>query len=374
MHFQLLQIFIILVFPYLLTKFTKRLGTEGFLSPVVLCYVVGIGLRNLTPMPLDIGITDLFIKGTIVLAIPLLLYSTDLIGWFKLAKSTVISFFLVMVSVIISSAAMAFVFWEKLDDAWILSGMLAGIYIGGTPNLNAVGISLDATSETIATLNVAEIACGGIYLLFLTSVAHRFFGLFLPEFQGDKHLESENDLGGKIVWKDVLLAFGLTILLAGAAAGLTLLFTGALKSEGIIILLISAFSVAASFSPKIRAWQGAFEMGDYLLLMFCIAIGMRADFSEIFFSGGWYIALAATTLLLGTAIHVLLCRIFNIDRDTMMITQTAGFYGPPFIGQIAAVIKNRSLLFSGIATGLVGLAAGNFIGVAVAKLVRQWLQ
>jgi uncharacterized membrane protein len=109
-----------------------------------------------------------------------------------------------------------------------------------------------------------------------------------------------------------------------------------------------------------------------LLLMFCIAIGMMADIREIFHSGGMLVAFSATVMLSAVFLQVVFCRIFNIDRDTMIITATAGFYGPPFIGQIAAVIKNRSLVFSGIATGLVGLAIANFIGVAAAHLLHVW--
>ena len=369
MHYTLLQVFVLLFFPYLLTRLTRRLGTENWLSPVVLCYLVGIGLRNLTPLPLDAGVSNLFSQATILLAIPLLLYSTDLLGWFKLAKATVISFGLVIVSVVVASLAMGFAFRQILPDSWLLSGMLTGVYVGGTPNMNAVGIALGASEETFVTLNAAEIFAGGTYLIFLTSVAHGFFGFFLKNFEGDKQAGEQDFLPKKIIWQDVLLAFGLTVLLAGAAAGLTWLLTGALADAGLIILLLTAFSVGASFVPRVRNLQGAFESGEYLLLMFCLAIGMLADFSEIFQNGGWYIAMAGSVLLLAVALHVLLCRLFGIDRDTMMITQTAGFYGPPFIGQVAAVIHNRSLVFSGIATGLVGLAVANFLGVMVGKFL-----
>jgi len=55
-----------------------------------------------------------------------------------------------------------------------------------------------------------------------------------------------------------------------------------------------------------------------------------------------------------------------------MITSTAALYGPAFIGQIASVINNRQLVFSGMATSLVGLAMGNYIGVGVANLLRYF--
>ena len=374
MVYLIIQILILLFVPYLLTLLTKRMGTENWLSPVVCCYIVGIGLRNLTPFPLHQQTSSFFSQGTIILAIPLLLYSTDFLGWLKLAKSTILSFVLMVISVIAGAVVTAWLFKGLVLNVSSLVGMLSGVYIGGTPNLNAVGIALGVNDEMIVTLNAAEIACGGIYLLFLTSVAHWFFGLFLPDFQGDKHAGVDEFLPQTSINRtELLMAIGLTLLLVAVSAGLVKILTGKTENPGLIILLISALSVAASFFPKIRNLRGSYELGEYLLLLFSIAIDMMADFSDNFTSGGRMIALAATVLLIAVVLHVILCSIFRIDRDTMIITSTAGIYGPPFIGQVAAVIKNRSLVFSGIATGLVGIAVANFIGVLLANILDRWL-
>ncbi|HFA47638.1 MAG TPA: DUF819 family protein [Bacteroidetes bacterium] len=371
---QLFQTVAILVLPYLLSHFTKWLKTEKLLSPVVLSYVAGILLTNLSPWPLDNKISGVASQLTIILAIPLLLYSTDLIGWFKLAKTTIISFFLVIVSVITGAFMVAPLFAGRLENTWLLTGMLTGVFIGGTPNMSAVGVAMEADESVFVILNATELICGGIYLIFLTSVAHRFYGFFLKDFDKEGSAADEFYEEKKhFVWKEVLLAIGLTLLLAAVSLGLNLLLTGDLKHAGLIILFISALAVGASFSPKIRNLRGAYEVGEYLLLMFCVAIGMMANLSDLLNSGGWLFLFTGCSWLVALTLHLLLCKLFDIDRDTMMITQTAGFYGPPFIGQIAAVMKNRSLVFSGIATGLVGLAIANFIGVAVAKLLKVWL-
>ena len=371
MFFSVFQLAIIVFLPYFLTLLTKRLGTENWLSPVVLSYLVGIGLCNLTNFPLSNAISTKVSEISIILAIPLLLYSTDLLSWLKLAKKTLLAFGLVSASVIISTSVVGWLFKDSIPHTWMLSGMLTGVFIGGTPNMNAIGIALEAGEETFISLNAAEIVCGGTYLIFLTTVAHRFFGWFLPDFEGGKHNVTEEFLPKiKFRWRDILKASLLTLLLGGAAAGITILLMGTMAKPGFIILLISAFSLLASFSPGVRNLSGAYETGEYLLLMFCIAIGMLADIRVIIHSGGMLLAFSAIVMVSSAFLNVVFCRIFNIDRDTMIITSTAAFYGPPFIGQIAAVIKNRSLVFSGIGTGLVGLAIANFIGVAIANLLH----
>ena len=60
-----------------------------------------------------------------------------------------------------------------------------------------------------------------------------------------------------------------------------------------------------------------------------------------------------------------------IDRDTLMVASTAAFFGPVFVAQVAAAIRNPSLLAPGIAVGLLGFAIGNYLGLGVAYLM-QW--
>jgi uncharacterized membrane protein len=371
---NLLQVLFILFMPWALTRFTEKMGTENWLSPVVLCYLTGIAIRNLTSFPLSDALSKHITEASILLAIPLLLYSTDLWGWLKLAKSTLIGFTLQIVSVIISAAAIGWMFREILPEVSYLSGMLTAVFIGGTPNMNAVGMALEVKTETFVALNAVEIACGGGYLLLLTSVLPRLIAFILPAFEGDKHAGADEFLPKNIAnKKDILLALGLTICLAGLAAGLTWLLAGSFNKPGTIILLLSVFSVAASFNPRIRNLGGAYETGEYCLLIFSITIGLMAEFNDLFNNGGVLLTYCALTLLLNVILHLLLCRLFRIDRDTMIITSTAGVFGPPFIGQVAAVLKNRSMVFSGIATGLIGIALANFFGILIGNFLHRWL-
>lgn len=369
----ILQLLILILAPLLLTKMTLRLGTQDLLSPVVLSYLLGIFLRNLTAFPLSNALSMGVSQASILLAIPLLLYSTDIKSWVKLAPKTILAFVLVIISVLISTTLANLYFKELLPDAHLLSGMLAAVYIGGTPNMNAVGMAMEVPESTFITLNAAEMVCGGSWLIFLTTLAPWFFGLFLKPFEYP-HKQDEREfypVNGYGV-KDVLKALALTTVLAGLTAGLIYLLFGTLEKPGWLILTLSTFAIAASMWKEVRELNGAFQSGEYLLLIFCVAIGMMADIGEILTNGGIHIAFAGSVLLLSVFFHVIFCRLFDIDRDTMVITSTAGFYGPPFIGQIAAVLHNRSIVVSGIITSLIGLALANFVGVALAELLGAW--
>jgi len=375
MIWNILQIAIIVIFPFVSKWLARQRGFRGWLTPVVLCYALGILLGNVGFFPVNRELSRTASEASILFAIPLLLYATNLPQWLRYANKTLLSFALCALSGLISVTVMMYFFQNQFSNAWKVSGMVAGLYTGGTPNMQGVAFALGATEETIILVNAADIATGAALLIFLTSVAHRFFGLFLPKFeQGSTHASLQKDMTiAAMSLRDSLKGILLTIGIIGVSVGLALLIFGNLDQTIFIMLMLTSLSVGASFVPQIRNWQGTFETGELFLLAFCVAIGSLANFSEIISTGQYYIAYVGCVLLSVVALHALFARLFKIDRDTMMLTATAALYGPAFVGQIATVIKNKELVFSGISMGLLGYAIGNYWGVSIAYLIKNLL-
>lgn len=374
----LLQVLALFALPWAVDAGAKALRLEGWLSPVVLCYAAGIALGNLDLFPLDVGLTRGAQEATVTLAIPLLLISTNIPVWLRQARSVTLSFVLAMASVTAASVVTFFLFPGFRDTGWMVSGMLAGGLTGSALNLNAVGVAIDAPEPVIGLVNVADILNGAVYLLFLTSVAQRVLLRFLPAYRPTGVVdEPDRSLYGSRrgrLHKGWIFAraAGVSALIVALAAGLSLLLFGALE-EAAVILGLTVLSVAGSFVPALRRLAGAYELGQYLLLVFCVAIGLEADFREILAASPEVFAYAGTLFVLGVAGHYALARAFGIDADTVLITSTAAVYGPPFIGQVAVALGNREIVFSGIVTALMGYAAGNFLGLGVAWLLHHWV-
>ena len=71
-------------------------------------------------------------------------------------------------------------------------------------------------------------------------------------------------------------------------------------------------------SLKIRQLRDSFELGEYFILIFCVAIGMLADFSEVWAHGLNAIAYTAAVLWPTVLLHLLLCRWFKIEYGILM--------------------------------------------------------
>lgn len=308
------------------------------------------------------------------MALPMLLYSSDVHAWIRDSKLTLGAFGLCLLSGLLGAGIGGYVFQSYISEVWIPAGMMVGISSGGTPNLFAVGIALEASDEVFTLTNSSQIFWGATYLIFLLSLSARVFGWFL-KIPNQEDFENENSDSylkySEVSLRDSIIAFLITIAIVGFSVGVSFAVFGKLEPT-LIIVFITSLGIISSLSPSIRRLKGPFEIGDYLLLMFGISVGMVSDFHALLSEGGPYILFVFLIMFLTVSIHMLLCKIFKIDRDTFIITSTAGIYGPVFISQIAYALKNKSLIVGGMAVSLLGLALGNYLGIGLAYLLK-WL-
>jgi uncharacterized membrane protein len=169
-------------------------------------------------------------------------------------------------------------------------------------------------------------------------------------------------------WDYFILIF---LTVAWLAILLGLLYAGnLLENTAIILFFITGISIILSFFKFIaKRSASSFKLGEYLLLVFALSLSIQGKWSDITRGSNLLFIITAASMYGSIGIHLILSRLFRIDRDTFLISSTAAIYGPPFVTQIASVIKNKYLLMPGILAGLLGYAIGNYIGLAVYYLL-----
>ncbi len=367
------QIALALGVPVLVLWLEPRSRVVRFLSPVVVCYGVGMLFGNQPWVAFDDDVALGTCNVTVALAIPLLLYSTDIVAWLRLAKSTVISFFLCMLAVMLAAAAAHLLLGSGVEQSPDVAGMLVGVYTGGTPNMAAIGTALQVPAKTFILLNAADMVVSFAYLFFILMVAGRLLRRLVPPTPRSRSAEAEPDGPSSVVarvppLRSVGIGLSLTAVIVAAAFGLRQL-VGETARDAVAILVITSAAVAASTVDRIRRLPGTQDMGQFLLLVFCVAMGFTTDFGELFSSPTGVFAFTAVTLFGAVIIHFAAATALRLDRDTIIITSAAAVFGPHMVGPVAVAIKNREVLFSGIASGLVGYALGNYLGIGLAYLL-----
>ena len=322
---------------------------------------------------------------SIAIALPLLLFSINVKSALNMAGDTMKGMALALLSVIVISIAGALIFSDQVADVWQVAGMSVGAYTGGGPNMAAIKTAIDAKESIFVTMVTYDILFSAIYLVFVMTLGQRLFGLFLRKYEpknetgeidyaGMEHLSDETANGYKKLTQIKLLPQTLASLLSsGAVVGLAL-FIASLVPEAYksttTIIGITSLGLVASFIPKIHNLANSFQLGMYLILVFCFTMGTMTD-TNIFTNIDLGLASYISFILVGSLImQAILCKIFKVDTDTFLITSSAAIMSVPFIPVIAGALKNREILLPGFAAAILGYAIGNYLGIIVANVSR----
>lgn len=376
---SILLISFLLCIPVLSNFLCKKWKLFRFLGPVVVCYLFGIIAVNAGVPFVDAKLNQQIMEAAVPLAIILLLLSSDFSVWKRVAGAAGLSYFFVLLSVTASACAGYFLFNERLSEAAVMAGMLTGVYTGGTPNMAAVGTAVNASPELFGLLNMYDVVWGGLYLLFIMTMARPLYQLILP-VKTVKTAESDllkDPSEQQVSISGILVSILISVFILGAGIGLSMAIFGSMNG-GFIIAFITVLAVLASFIPRVKNLKGSFAAGDFFLLVFGTSMGLMSDFSH-FKSEGLEIGVyMGFVLLLSMALHLFLSALFKIDRDTVIITSAAGVMSPPFVPAIARSIKNPQVIVPGMAAGILGNAVGNILGIAVTRLLDgsfdSWFQ
>jgi len=332
------------------------------------------------------SVQDVIMSIAIPIALPLLLFSLDIKRWIKLAKEALLSLILGVSSLIIVLVAGFFIFKDHITDSWKIAGMLSGVYTGGTPNMAALASALGVSPNTFVLTNTYDMVLGSVCLFFMLTAAQKTFNLILPHFNESheqfklKKVIAENEgvdnyLGMMTKRGSIQLgkALGLSILILAVSFGISLLFSKSSQTV-IIILSITTIGLALGTIKSISSIEKTFQLGMYFIIVFCLVVSSMANLRSMFQIDFLHLFLYVAFVVFGSMIvHVFLSWIFKVDSDTTIITITALTFSPPFVPVVAAALKNKEIIITGITSGILGYAFGNYLGVALAYFLKGFL-
>lgn len=384
-----------LVFPAIVLLVKERVSFFRKWSPLIVCYAAGLVIGNIGVLPeRAVGILDGVSTAAVAISIPLLLFSVDIRKWKELAGTTLLAFGLACVAVIVVSAGAYLAFRGAVPDSWGVAGLLVGVYTGGTPNMAAIRTALGTDMTSYLAVHTSDMVLSAAYFLFVLTVAQRFFGLFMRPFgktakaQGGHAaaraaVEAEAARSGTQATEELHFsalfrkgtrgplgaALGLDLLIVAGGLGLSLLVPASWQTM-VAILSITSLALLSSLMPRVRATRGTYAAGEYVLYIFCLAVGAMGDIGKLVGAAPAYFTYVAVVLFGSFALHALLCWAFRVDVDTFLVVSTATINSAPFVGLTCVALDNKKLLVPGITAGIMGYAFGNYLGIGLAQALR----
>lgn len=364
--------------PVVALALVKRFKWAQFLGPVLISCAFGIFVANQPFITWSEEVakslaktSEIISSAAIPLAIPLLLFQSDMSNLRAQGKTVILSFVLAVLSVFGGVLAMKFWYGPELPDPSFVSGMVMSVYIGGTPNLVAVQRALEASDQTFGLVYAATTFVSTFYLVFLLTAAKPLLRKLFPEhpFPEPLHIaEVDEEQKERLSWGDRFkfggMSLGASVVCVLIAAGVTIALTGKPGSLG-VILGITTLSVAGSFWKKLREIPTHEPIGTFLILIFCVAAGTMMDVGKLVATGSVVLSFTAWSVVVFLIMHYVLHRLFKVDLDTTITMSVATMFGPPFVPAVVQALDNRSVLLPGMTMGFLGYAVGTYLGIAV---------
>ena len=369
------------------------------IGPVMILYVIGVIIANI-PMPAEIKTLQGIIPTIMIpLAIPMMLFGCT----FKTSEISLQARLVVsgVISVCLAVIGGYLLFGQEIHQGAEIGGMLTGKCTGGTLNAAAIKEGLRISDSTYILITTYDIVICFIYFVFLLGGGIRLFRWFYGEKtrlniseEDAKAIKEEmaavkanpyKGLWSKAGLKQIGLVLATTIAVVIAAAGLSY-FIGWIFDADLanfmnekkggwfmapFILMLTTIGIALSFYKPIQKFDKSYDLGMYLIYIFSLAIASMADLSNLQIMENLnMIAFLFFAIFVSLFVHALICRFLKVNADSMVISSVAFINSPPFVPMISNAMKNRSALVTGITAGLMGYAVGNYLGIAIARLLH----
>ena len=382
---NILLIIFYLVAPAMVLLVCRKIKAFNKIGPVLTLYLLGVLVANIGIFPTEPAAHDSLMKFQnsiseilVPLALPMMLFGCNF-KKFSLGKSMG-AFVIGVLSVVIFVFVGFFMFKNNLgEEGNMMGAALTGQYLGGAANLAAIKQMLGLNTENFVILSTCNLIVSFFYLMFLMGGGVKFARKIVGG-RGNKEQNvnieeytEENpykDFGKKKSLIQLLKVLVASIIVMGISVYIGTLASG---GKGIsmvaLILSITTLSLLLTSWKEVRSWDKSYDAGMYLIYVFCLVMATMADLSSIDWNQSLYILLFQAVIIFGSLfLTIIFAKLFRIDADTAVITSDTLINSPICVPMIAATMKNKDVIVTGITNGLAGYAVGNYIGYLVFNL------
>ena len=345
-----------------------RLGSN--LTGVIVAMTAALVLSNLRVIPFEAEVYDSIFSSILPVAIPLMLFRSDLVEAFRKGGATVVAFCIGSVGVMLGAIIAAFLM-PLGDLTAIAAGMYTATYTGGSVNFAATAIATDFNDgPTLTSMIAVDIVATNIQTIVLVGLPGIAFVRRLSGYS--KTTDDAVHVEEKTSHADQKQGLNLAGAAFAIAVSLLLVYAGYTTAEaignpplGIIFTTIYALVVSNFMKPVVRVMAHDFDIGLFAIFLFLVALAAGADVSSLLNTGLPFFVFAMIILSVHTLFTLAVGRLFGLDLRSIIIGSTACVSGLTSASAIASAKGWRDLIIPGIFAGTIGTALGTFMGVAV---------
>jgi len=353
----------------------ERTTLGSKLSGAIITMLTAFALSNLSIIPSTAPSYEIVWSYLVPLAIPLLLVNADLRRIISESGPTMIAFIIGACGTVLG----VLLAWSILplgENHWQLAGVFTATYIGGSMNYIATAKAVGLTDSNLLTAGMAaDNLMMIIYFLILFSLPSMYRLRSRYQERPDKHrlateviLKKESQTGERINLPGITTALALSLLIC--TLGFMIEKRFAFQGSAILIITLMSLIMATLFRSLMNRLDGSLETGTLFMQIFFATIGASANIHTVIQAGPLLFGFAAIILLVHLVVLLTVGRFAKLSLPELVIASNANTGGPTTAAAMAAARRWHALMVPAILCGTLGYASGNFIGIAMANLLK----
>ncbi|MFD1609257.1 DUF819 domain-containing protein [Oceanobacillus luteolus] len=361
------------------------------LSGAIIALVGAMLLANFNIIPTESPVYDTVWTYVVPLAIPLLLFQSNIFKIWNESGRLLIIFLLSSIGTVAGVIIAFFLLKDVIPGLYMISAMMTGSYIGGGVNFAAMAAKFEVPGETVSSTVVADNLLMAIYFLVLILIPtlnffrRKFRTPYIDELESntnkDENLASSYWGRKEISLKDIGLAVGSAFAIVAISFTLAEFFDGLIPSgenvnvfynvlNGIFgdnyLMLTTLTLLSVSFFPRLfENINGAQEIGTYLIYIFFVVIGVPASLPLILQNAPLILVFVAIMVFINMLVSFTLGKAFKFSLEEIILASNANIGGPTTAAAMAISRGWTKLVGPILIVGTLGYIIGNYAGSAI---------
>ncbi|CAM3994696.1 DUF819 domain-containing protein [Psychrobacter arenosus] len=375
----------------------QRFKWASKIPGAVIALLIAIAASNLKIIPIDAPTYDIVWGYIVPLAIPLLLFKTNIQSLVKESWKLLLLFLGSSIATAIGTVVAFTALRNYIPELDKVSGMIAASYSGGGVNYAAMSAKLQPSESINAATIVADNMMMACYFLILIALAgipivRRIWGSphtdaieENPDVLNSRTLSEAYWQPNLISLKDiaiclassmliVLISFKLSAflkVLLGTSDNIVVDLLINLLTDKYLLLTTITFIIVSIFKAPFEKLNGSQELGTYCIYLFFVVIGIPASIGLIVTKAPLLFVFVFIIAMVNLFITMGIGKLFKFNIEEVILACNANIGGPTTAAALAISKGWTKLVGPILVIGTVGYVIGNYVGTIIYFIVTQ---
>ncbi|PNZ40833.1 DUF819 domain-containing protein [Mammaliicoccus vitulinus] len=370
----------------------QRYAFASKITGAIIALIGAMILSNLNIIPIESPVYDQVWNYVIPLAIPLLLFRSNIFKIWKESRRLLFIFLISSIGTVVGVAVAFLLLHQFIPELDKIGAMMTGSYIGGGVNFAALSTKFQTPGELVSATVVADNSVMAFYFIVLITLPNL---KFIKKHFKRLHTENNQSEGNnaeaywkrnEISLKDIAYSFAIAFSLVAISFKISETVNSVVpKSNPFMEILVSIIGdqflllttltliIVAIFSRFFENLNASDELGTFLIYIFFVVIGVPASIPIIIKTAPLLFIFVAIILIFNLAITLSFGKLFKFNIEEILLASNANAGGPTTAAALAISKGWHSLVGPILIIGTLGYVIGNYVGTMMGYYLSQFM-